>query len=822
MKHTTAFRLMLFVLLLTAGDVHAVTLYWVRSTPGNWNQPNSWSPTSGGAPVLTNPSAMGDVAIFDGGGVGNCFITSTVDIFSTTINATYPGTITNTGYMHSNAISFSIAGGTYTLAAGSLPNIGTFTQTGGTFNGANVVVQVLGNFTKTGGTFNAPSGILEVRGNFTVGASQFNHNNGTVYFAATTPAITINIVAPLANVNFFGFATATYNITGTLIVNGTLRHQGAGGLVINGGNINCNGNVLLTNTSTAGGGSANLRLTGTGIQQINSSVPIGQSRVPHIVVAKTAGTFGFVGTVTVTGNFLYDPPGATGCVSAHAAGAVLAMSGNATLTTVDLSSTYSIFTLCNLTLMTGCYVQLGSYIQIRNILFQPLSQLDATTSNHWINMYGTWINQSTSASSFNERAGRVTMGSGSLTSSVTGGESFYELEMVDPAGSAQLTINSRVNIISTLRDVTVTNYNIIYNSTTAPLVFLDNATMWYSDPGMMTLAVTGPVTKIGNDAFSFPVGAVASPFIYSRPITISAPAQTTDQFTAQYYLSNSNALYSHASRDISIQTMSDCEYWTLNRTAGFSSVFVTLSFWATATPQCPVINPTDVIVCRWDGTTWKNHGQSSNTFSPPSFGTVTSLAPINSFSPFTIGSTTMSNPLPVELTSFLVQPEMSHVNVQWSTATETNNDYFIIEKSTDGSTVQSVDTIDGNGTTSTTHEYSLTDYTPFDGQSYYRLTQVDFNGHTTSYDWQPVTITAVPEVHCYPNPSQGELHVELPGEVDEYWTMTVTDLNGKVVWFREGQRDVFGTVHMALPAGAYAIMMSSETVNYRQRLVITD
>jgi hypothetical protein len=820
---TFARHILLLTLLVTVNSAQAVNYYWVRTTVGNWNSPNSWSLTSGGPPLgAPYPTTLGDVAIFDGGGIGNCVITALVNINATTINATYPGVINNAGVVHACTGNFTIGGGTYNLNNGGFPIQGSFAQTGGTFNGNSGSMQVLGNFTKGAGTFNSTIGPLDVRGNFTVGVNQFNHNNGTVIFGATTS--NINIVAPLFNVNFFGFVNSAYTITGTLTVNGVLRYQGTGGLVMNGGNINCIGNVLLTNTSTSGGGTANLRMTGTGAQQFSSSVPAGQSRLPNIIIAKTAGTFGFSGTVTVARNVLYDPPGTTGCMVSHPAGAVLAMCGaSAMLTTYDAGVTAGnpILTLCDLTVMTSAMVTLGSYTEVRNLLLQSLSVLDVSASNHTLILSGNWNNMNTTTASFNERQGTVQMITGTITSAVIGGESFYTFRMENPAGGCTVTLNSRINIIYTLADYMTTAPNVMYTTSINILVFLDDATLQFSDYQWMTLVVIGPILKIGDDNFCFPVGAIMNGSPRSRPISITAPYLPTDVIRAQYFPSNSNAFWSHSLRDPSLITMSQCEYWVLNQSVGACLTWVSLSWWNGATPSCQVTSPMHLRVTCWNGSLWKNAGMSGWSGNANN-GTLSTLLPEDPNTVFTLASVNAINTLPVEITSFSATAENNHAKLDWTTASETNNDYFVVERSQDGVEIESLDTIDGNGTTSETHDYTSVDESPLDGLSYYRIKQVDFNGEYSHSDWRSIEMQPLDHISMYPNPCNGEVHFNLTGDNEVLWTMTVTNLSGQIVVERTGPKDEFRNVFLDLTAGTYFLQIVSISATYSQKLIIAD
>lgn len=88
--------------------------------------------------------------------------------------------------------------------------------------------------------------------------------------------------------------------------------------------------------------------------------------------------------------------------------------------------------------------------------------------------------------------------------------------------------------------------------------------------------------------------------------------------------------------------------------------------------------------------------------------------------------------LPIELLVFSAKPIDSQVRLNWSTATELNNDYFTIERSVDGSNWEVVDLVKGQGTTAQQSDYELMDTRPFSGLSYYRLKQTDYDG-TFSY-----------------------------------------------------------------------------------------
>ncbi len=85
---------------------------------------------------------------------------------------------------------------------------------------------------------------------------------------------------------------------------------------------------------------------------------------------------------------------------------------------------------------------------------------------------------------------------------------------------------------------------------------------------------------------------------------------------------------------------------------------------------------------------------------------------------------------PVMLLSFTGRLQNNHtVLLNWQTTAEHNNDYFDVERSSDGINFVSIGRVKGYGTTSLPHSYPLVDSKPINGLNYYRLRQVDFDGH---------------------------------------------------------------------------------------------
>jgi len=118
-------------------------------------------------------------------------------------------------------------------------------------------------------------------------------------------------------------------------------------------------------------------------------------------------------------------------------------------------------------------------------------------------------------------------------------------------------------------------------------------------------------------------------------------------------------------------------------------------------------------------------------------------------------STLISDVTPVELTSFVANVIDGKVNLTWSTATETNNSGFAVERSSNGVEFTQVGFVKGNGTTTERNSYSFVDNGLNAGKYTYRLKQTDFDGtyeYTKSVEVSVGLPTEFSLSQNYPNP----------------------------------------------------------------------
>lgn len=87
-----------------------------------------------------------------------------------------------------------------------------------------------------------------------------------------------------------------------------------------------------------------------------------------------------------------------------------------------------------------------------------------------------------------------------------------------------------------------------------------------------------------------------------------------------------------------------------------------------------------------------------------------------------------SNPLPIELIAFSANCNNDKSEINWTTASETNNNFFTIERSMDGKNFEILKTIPGSTNSNYIISYATTDEKPYNGITYYRLKQTDYDG----------------------------------------------------------------------------------------------
>lgn len=191
------------------------------------------------------------------------------------------------------------------------------------------------------------------------------------------------------------------------------------------------------------------------------------------------------------------------------------------------------------------------------------------------------------------------------------------------------------------------------------------------------------------------------------------------------------------------------------------------------------------------------------------------------------GPSVLGSGLPIELLSFDAFYNGNSVDVVWATATESNNDYFTIERCNDGIHFTPIVITDGAGNSNIQIDYLETDFDPLTGTSYYRLKQTDYNGVSTYSDIVVVKtyVQLSSELQLYPNPCDGSFHLQLNGLGDEEFVVIVRDLTGReffskvIVTSTDAHIEAID-IHGKIMAGTYIITASSRNELYSQKLIV--
>jgi hypothetical protein len=194
---------------------------------------------------------------------------------------------------------------------------------------------------------------------------------------------------------------------------------------------------------------------------------------------------------------------------------------------------------------------------------------------------------------------------------------------------------------------------------------------------------------------------------------------------------------------------------------------------------------------------------------------------------YTIGTHDNTNgSLPVELLYFHAQPVNDAVNVDWETASESGNDYFTVERSSDGFSFESLTQVGGSGTTHETQVYTFSDLQPLQGVSYYRLKQTDFDGEERYSATVPVEYKEESSaLSLYPNPSRGDLlFVGFDAPDDAEVRLTLYDDKGGARYTTTfmGRGNVIYSIELAgnIEPGIYLVSVSARNRHAAQRLLI--
>ena len=181
-------------------------------------------------------------------------------------------------------------------------------------------------------------------------------------------------------------------------------------------------------------------------------------------------------------------------------------------------------------------------------------------------------------------------------------------------------------------------------------------------------------------------------------------------------------------------------------------------------------------------------------------------------------------PLPIKLLSFSAKNKSNYVNLEWSTATETNNDFFTVERSEDGVNFEAIGTRKGAGNSNTIKFYELSDAKLFSGTRYYRLKQTDYDGMYTYSSVVAVKAKQrIEQILVAPNPVTGACSFSFDAVDKDIAKISIMNVSGQVKISRnflitQGKNEVVLFLDELGP-GLYFIFLNSEEIAIKTQFI---
>ena len=173
--------------------------------------------------------------------------------------------------------------------------------------------------------------------------------------------------------------------------------------------------------------------------------------------------------------------------------------------------------------------------------------------------------------------------------------------------------------------------------------------------------------------------------------------------------------------------------------------------------------------------------------------------------------------LPVQWLHFDATCNEGSVQLNWSTASELNNDYFTIERSADGANWQPIGNVNAAGNSSEVVSYWFTDREPSHSKSYYRIKQTDFDGASEYSDVRKVIFETDnldgQNMAIYPNPFTSDVYIDCSTLSGGKVTIVVSNVAGQQLI----ERSISNTGQIekvdlsSLPKGMYFVHVTMDT-----------
>ncbi len=153
--------------------------------------------------------------------------------------------------------------------------------------------------------------------------------------------------------------------------------------------------------------------------------------------------------------------------------------------------------------------------------------------------------------------------------------------------------------------------------------------------------------------------------------------------------------------------------------------------------------------------------------------------------------------------------------IKWSTESEVNNEYFEVMRSKDGNTFESIGRVEPKSDGATEHSYEYTDNTPYLGNNYYKIKQVDYDGKYTYSDTKTVSFKLDQKnITVFPNPIRDQFTLNIASFNSSQVQAQIHNSAGALVFNKEihiegsKQANLFNfNLDNPVSAGAYTLSL---------------
>lgn len=176
--------------------------------------------------------------------------------------------------------------------------------------------------------------------------------------------------------------------------------------------------------------------------------------------------------------------------------------------------------------------------------------------------------------------------------------------------------------------------------------------------------------------------------------------------------------------------------------------------------------------------------------------------------------------LPVTLTSYAAKMVNQTARLDWSVSSERDNRKFVIYRSGDDQQFTEIGTVASLGNTNTNRNYFFVDKQPLNGNTYYKLVQVDLDGKPTELGVKPLNfVLSTVNLKVYPNPTKDKVNVTF--EAGKYNRIVLSSVDGKVLKSvaLSAQQDQLDIDLTAYPIGTYFIRLTGAQQSVVKKVV---